>query len=170
MIGIAEILFGLAWLFYARKRRLFVIQMMAFPFLATSAIMANLDYLLHPFNPLTFNITLFILSIIGFLLAKTCPQQKVVSKRDKGIFMSIYKQVMGDDFFRLQPMLQKRYEFFDEVPFQATGIMKKIQGGPKYLFPFFWLGVKWKLLFPERGNDIPFTIRNTPLIGGNGDS
>ncbi|MCJ7840268.1 DUF4166 domain-containing protein [Lederbergia sp. NSJ-179] len=79
--------------------------------------------------------------------------------------MSIYKKVMGEDFFRLHPMLQNRYSF----PFQAKGIMSNIQGGPKWLFPFFWLGIKWKLLFPERGKHIPFSIKNTPLTGPHGE-
>lgn len=83
--------------------------------------------------------------------------------------MSIYKEVMGKDFVRLHPKLQKRYEQLEFTPFQAKGVMKNIQGGPKYLYPFFQLGVRWKLLFPERGEDIPFTITNTPLIGQNGE-
>lgn len=79
--------------------------------------------------------------------------------------MSIYKEVVGEDFFHLHPMLQKRYHF----PFQAQGIMNHIQGGPKWLFPLFWLGIKWKLLFPEHGRNIPFSIKNTPFKGPNGE-
>lgn len=83
--------------------------------------------------------------------------------------MSIYKKVLNDQFNRLHPMLQKRYEFPNHVPFQATGVMKSIKVGPKLLYPFLWLGTKCKLLFPEHGINISFTILNTPMIGPNGE-
>lgn len=84
--------------------------------------------------------------------------------------MSIYRKVMGKDFTKLHPMLQKRYDLQDGMNFQATGMMREIKGGPKWLFPIFWLGVKWKLLFPEHGNSIPFTIKNTAFMSKSGES
>lgn len=95
--------------------------------------------------------------------------QKAARGRDKEIQMSIYKRVMGDQFYQLDPMLQKRYEFLGRRPFKGTGIMKTIEGGPKWLFPLFWLGVRCKLLFPEYGKHIPFTIKNTSRIGKKGE-
>ncbi len=83
--------------------------------------------------------------------------------------MSIYKKVLDQQFNRLHPMLQKRYEFPNHVPFRATGVMKKIRVGPKFLFPLLWLGTKSKLLFPEQGMNIPFEILNTPMVGPNGE-
>ncbi|TDL80572.1 DUF4166 domain-containing protein [Peribacillus frigoritolerans] len=79
--------------------------------------------------------------------------------------MSIYRSVLGDQFQRLHPKLQKRYEF----PFTAKGVMKTINGGPKWLYPFFLAGVRFKLLFPEDGQEIPFVIRNTPRTGADGE-
>ncbi|WP_077213528.1 DUF4166 domain-containing protein [Bacillus dakarensis] len=84
--------------------------------------------------------------------------------------MSIYKQILREDFYKLHPMLQKRYEFPNESPFKATGVMKRIQGGPRYLYALFLMGVKCKLLFPEQGEDIPFSIINTPYKGKNGET
>lgn len=84
--------------------------------------------------------------------------------------MSIYKQVLGEDFIRLHPMLQKRYDLTESSVFKATGTMKEIKGGPKWLYPLFRLGVYWKLLFPERGRDIPFTITNTARLGPAGEN
>ena len=84
--------------------------------------------------------------------------------------MSIFKKVMGNDFSRLHPMLQKRYDLPEGTVFKASGIMNEIKGGPKWLYPIFRVGVKWKLLFPERGNAIPFSITNTSFIGDNGES
>jgi hypothetical protein len=83
--------------------------------------------------------------------------------------MSIIKQSLGESFHLLHPMLQKRYDITVDKPFKATGIMRKISGGPKYLYPFFYFGIRFKLLFPEHGENIPFTIRNTALVGKNGE-
>ncbi|MFZ3577264.1 DUF4166 domain-containing protein [Virgibacillus sp. DJP39] len=83
--------------------------------------------------------------------------------------MSIYKKVLGDEFYKLDPMLQKRYEFAGQSTFTGTGVMKSINGGPKLLFPLFWLGVRWKLLFPEHGKNVPFEIVNTPRTGQKGE-
>ncbi|RHW39339.1 DUF4166 domain-containing protein [Lysinibacillus yapensis] len=83
--------------------------------------------------------------------------------------MSIYKKVLNQQYDRLHPMLQKRYNFLNQAPFHATGVMKTIKAGPKFLYPLLWLGIKIKLLFPESGTDIPFKIINTPLAGPNGE-
>jgi hypothetical protein len=84
--------------------------------------------------------------------------------------MSIFKKVMGVDFNRLHPMMQKRYDLPPGATFRASGVMKKIDGGPKWLYPIFWAGVRWKLLFPERGKNIPFTITNRAFVGDNAES
>lgn len=72
---------------------------------------------------------------------------------------------MGEQFNLLHPMLQKRYDRLEEGKFSASGMMKRIQSGPKMLFPLLWFGTKFKLLFPESGNEIPFTITNTVYCG-----
>lgn len=83
--------------------------------------------------------------------------------------MSIYKNVLGNDFTRLHPMLQKRYALDVGTTFKATGIMKEIKGGPAWLYPIFKLGARRKLLFYETGTNIPFTIRNEAKYGPNDD-
>lgn len=83
--------------------------------------------------------------------------------------MSIYARALGDRFNDLHPMLQKRYGQLSKRPFYGRGIMKTIHGGPKWLAPIFYLGTRWKLLFPESGTDIPFSITNTPKIGKGGE-
>jgi len=77
---------------------------------------------------------------------------------------------MGNDFPRLHPMLQKRYDLPAGTVFKATGIMNEIKGGPKWLYPLFQIGTKWRLLFPERGKSIPFSITNTSYITDDGES
>ncbi|MBM7587043.1 hypothetical protein JOC86_003595 [Bacillus pakistanensis] len=81
--------------------------------------------------------------------------------------MSVYKKVLGEQFNRLHPMLQKRYELKED--FKGSGLMRMIQGGPKWLYPMYLIGVKWKLLFPEEGKDVPFTIVNSTITGINGE-
>jgi hypothetical protein len=95
---------------------------------------------------------------------------KVVLENDEVCKMSIFKKVMGDDFSRLHPMLQKRYDLPAGTVFNASGIMTEIKVGPIWLYPLFRMGVKWKLLFPERGNSIPFSITNTSYITEDGES
>lgn len=82
--------------------------------------------------------------------------------------MSIYKYALGDQFDQLHPMLQKRYSFSKQQHFCGTGVMKRISGGPRWLYPLFYLGTKAKLLFPEKGTNIPFHIRNTCRSGADG--
>lgn len=81
LIGIAEICYGILLIFYAHKRRLFAIQMIAFPLLAASALFANIEYFGHPFSPLTFNLALVVLSIIGFLISRDVPTSKSCKRK-----------------------------------------------------------------------------------------
>lgn len=83
--------------------------------------------------------------------------------------MSIYKEILGKQFYKLHPMLQKRYGFKDYKTFKATGVMHKITSGPKWLYLFKLFAARRKFLFPEHGNNIPFHIVNTQQIGSNGE-
>ena len=79
-------------------------------------------------------------------------------------FMTIYKQALGKEFERLHTKLQKRYALPEGTEFRASGIMREISGGPRWLSPFFALATRWKFLFPESGRNIPFTIVNRSFI------
>lgn len=76
IFGVGEALFGVILLLYPRKRILFALQVIAFPLLGGSAILSNPEYLAHPFSPLTFNLALIVLSIIGYVLYKDLPTAK----------------------------------------------------------------------------------------------
>ncbi|MDP5274249.1 DUF4166 domain-containing protein [Chengkuizengella axinellae] len=80
--------------------------------------------------------------------------------------MNIYQQLLGQDFQLMHPMLQKRYLFADNEPFEATGVMENIHS-KKWLSIFLRLSTKWKFLFPEHGGNIPFSIRNSVQSGTN---
>lgn len=76
LIGIIEIIFGVVWLVYKHKKRLFYLQLLLFPLLTLSVIWSAPVMLGNPFSPLTFNITLFVLSIIGIVVSKDIPSSK----------------------------------------------------------------------------------------------
>ncbi|MCZ8539685.1 protein of unknown function [Paenisporosarcina quisquiliarum] len=83
--------------------------------------------------------------------------------------MSIYKEILGNQFYKMHPMLQKRYGFKNGKTFKATGVMHEITSGPKWLYLFKLFAARRKFLFPEHGNNIPFHIVNKPQIGSNGE-
>lgn len=76
IMGMSEILFGVIWLFSKKRQWFFKLQMIAFPLLTLSAILATPLALAHPFNPLTFNVSLFILSFIGVKISRDIPSAK----------------------------------------------------------------------------------------------
>ncbi|MDQ0269746.1 DoxX-like family protein [Cytobacillus purgationiresistens] len=76
LAGILEICFAVTWLVLRNKRKLFMLQIFIFPLLTIGAIAANPASLMAPFNPLTFNISLWVLSIAGFILSKELPSSR----------------------------------------------------------------------------------------------
>lgn len=75
---------------------------------------------------------------------------------------SIYEQVLGEKFKLLHPRIQERFGFSssDRRGSIGTGIMEKIWRGKSFTLPFLYVGSWRKIMFPEHGQDIPFTIRN----------
>lgn len=82
-MGIAEILFGLTWWFIKRRRWLYYLQVFAFPVLTLSAIMSDPSTLTHPFSPLTFNSSLFLLSVLGLAVSRDVPTAKNCKRKRK---------------------------------------------------------------------------------------
>lgn len=76
IIGGLEIGFGLLWLCLRNKRFLFLLQLLVFPLLTLAAVLTVPSTALHPFNPVTFNFTLFALSAIGWIVSKDVPSAK----------------------------------------------------------------------------------------------
>jgi hypothetical protein len=75
---------------------------------------------------------------------------------------SIYRQALGADFDRLHPQIQRRFGFAsaDRVASIGTGVMDELWHGRSYTLPFLRLGAWRRIMFPERGVEIPFTIEN----------
>ncbi|WP_277586620.1 DoxX-like family protein [Psychrobacillus antarcticus] len=75
-IGILEIIFGFIWIVYQNKRSLLKLQLVLLPLLTILAITADYSVLTHPFNPITFNLSLIVLTIAGLLSSKDIPTAK----------------------------------------------------------------------------------------------
>lgn len=75
---------------------------------------------------------------------------------------SIYQDVLGEDFHRLHPKMQWRFGFSsdDQVCQIGRGTMQKVWRGSPLILPFLLLGSTRRILFPDRGSNIPFTISN----------
>jgi uncharacterized protein DUF4166 len=75
---------------------------------------------------------------------------------------SIYQRALGKDFTRLHPQIQRRFGFSssDRIASIGTGLMDRLWHGPLYTLPFLYIGTWRRIMFPEKGRDVPFTIEN----------
>ncbi|MFJ8089209.1 DoxX-like family protein [Lysinibacillus sp. NPDC095746] len=83
-IGLAEIIFALCWLLPRGKRLLFGAQIVLFPFLTLGVVLADKTIAAAPFNPVTLNVALWVLSIIGLILSKDMPSAKSCKRKRGG--------------------------------------------------------------------------------------
>jgi hypothetical protein len=83
---------------------------------------------------------------------------------------SIYQKVLGSDYQRLHPKIQQRFGFSsaDGVASIGTGVMDELWHGRFYTLPFLYLGAWRRIMFPEQGKSIPFTIQNYAYLDGFG--
>lgn len=75
---------------------------------------------------------------------------------------SIYRKVLGSDFSRLHPQIQRRFGFSSQenLACVGTGLMEEIWHGPLFTLPFLYVGTWRRIMFPESGRNIPFQIHN----------
>jgi len=75
---------------------------------------------------------------------------------------SIFRLALGADFDRLHPKIQERFGLSsaDKIAFIGRGVMQRVWHGPFYTYPFLLIGSTRRIMFPDRGADVPFTIRN----------
>ena len=83
---------------------------------------------------------------------------------------SIYQRVLGEEFDRLHPQIQRRFGFSSEdgVGSIGRGVMEELWIGRFYTLPFLYIGTWRRIMFPERGRDVPFTIENFAYKDGFG--
>jgi uncharacterized protein DUF4166 len=79
---------------------------------------------------------------------------------------SIYQRALGADFCRLHPQIQRRFGFSscDVIASIGSGVMDEIWKGRFYTEPFLHLGSWRRIMFPETGRNIPFTIENHAFV------
>ena len=84
----------------------------------------------------------------------------------ESISESIYQQVLGADYCRLHPKIQQRFGFSskDETAAIGTGTMARIWHGRPYTLPFLYVGTWRRIMFPEHGANVPFTIQNYAYV------
>jgi len=75
---------------------------------------------------------------------------------------SIYQRALGDDFKRLHPQIQGRFGFSsrDSLAAIRRGVMDEVWHGRPYTLPFLYIGTWRRIMFPEYGRNVPFTIEN----------
>jgi hypothetical protein len=80
--------------------------------------------------------------------------------------MSAYKKQLGNDYLKLHPQIQKRFNFSTEnnIAFIGKGVMKKIWTGNKLTVFLLKRLSKSNILFPQVGNNVKFEIHNYPYI------
>lgn len=77
---------------------------------------------------------------------------------------SIFRRVLGTDFDRLHPQLQRRFSVGLEAGEACIGrgTMERIWHGRRLVRPFLTLGGTRNILVPRAGRRVPFTIENVP--------
>src|ERR1700761_3452918 len=75
---------------------------------------------------------------------------------------SIYQRVLGSSFNKLHPQIQRRFALTSEggVAAVGTGTMDRLWHGAAYTLPFLYIGTWRSIMFPEQGQNVPFTIQN----------
>ncbi len=75
---------------------------------------------------------------------------------------SIYRQALGADFQRLHPRIQQRFGYSSEDGLASIGrgVMEEVWHGRPYTLPFLYVGTWRRIMFPEYGRQVPFTIEN----------
>jgi Domain of unknown function (DUF4166) len=79
---------------------------------------------------------------------------------------SIFQKALGADFRRLHPKIQERFGFDskDHVACIGRGIMEDLWHGRLYTLPFLYVGSWRRIMFPESGKNIPFSIENYAFV------
>jgi hypothetical protein len=83
---------------------------------------------------------------------------------------SIYQKVLGENFAKLHPKIQRRFGFDSTsgVASIGRGVMEHVWHGRWYTLPFLAIGTWRNIMFPQRGREVPFTIENYAYRDGFG--
>ncbi|PKJ55895.1 DoxX-like family protein [Bacillus sp. SN10] len=84
VIGMLEIIFGIIWLFPIPKQKLFILHIFMLIGLTIAAGFTNITSFTEPFNPITLNVLLMGLSIVGYINSFDLPSAKNCKRKRKG--------------------------------------------------------------------------------------
>ncbi|CDQ40325.1 DoxX-like family protein [Virgibacillus salexigens] len=83
--GMVEVIIGLLWLGYKNRGLLYRIQIVIFLIFAIVSSLTVPSQLFHPFNPITFNMALLVISIVGLTIYKNIPTAKNCKRKQEGV-------------------------------------------------------------------------------------
>jgi hypothetical protein len=79
---------------------------------------------------------------------------------------SVYQRVLGDEFEKLDPRLRAYFSLPEPgMVGRGTGVYEVAGSRKRWLRPVFSYLAARRILFPEFGRDIPFTVTNVPGPG-----
>jgi hypothetical protein len=83
---------------------------------------------------------------------------------------SIYQRVLGSAFARLHPRVQEwfGYTIADGVAPRGRGTIDSIRHGGLYALPFLHVGAMRNIMFPEQGDNVPFTVESYAYLDDHG--
>ncbi|WP_181806958.1 DUF4166 domain-containing protein [Streptomyces shenzhenensis] len=83
---------------------------------------------------------------------------------------SMFRTVLGPDFDRLHPRLQRRFSVGLASGEACTGhgVMERIWHGGAFVKPFLALGATRNILVPEAARNVSFKIENVPYVDSHG--
>ncbi|MDA1801765.1 DoxX-like family protein [Bacillus cereus group sp. BY6-1LC] len=84
VIGMLEIAFGIIWLFPVPKQKLFILHIFMLIALTIVAGFTNIVSFTEPFNPITLNVLLMGVSIVGYINSFDLPSAKNCKRKRKG--------------------------------------------------------------------------------------
>lgn len=73
----------------------------------------------------------------------------------------VYEAIIGSDFYKLHPMLQKRYRLKLGETFKSQGVMEVMETKPSLIKPLYRILSKLKFIVPESGGNIAFDMQYT---------
>jgi hypothetical protein len=76
------------------------------------------------------------------------------------------RRVLGESFDRIHPRIRAQYSLTsrDNAAWIGRGIMEEMRPGRFYTRPFLRIGALRRVMFPETGRDVPFTIANYAYV------
>ena len=83
IIGLLEIIFGVLWLLPFPKRKVFIVHIFMLIALTIAAGFTNIVSFTEPFNPITLNVLLMGLSIVGYINSSDLPSAKNCKRKRK---------------------------------------------------------------------------------------